>query len=233
VRPSTGFSDSLMMTEDAPSLPNTARVLSQLRVLTVLDAANRAGISPMTASHLHGTVYMSNALSPVWDLAPLTPKLLKFFGGPYDPDLQHNIDLLVGRGMVLAREVHYEEHDRDGWRVEASYSLNENLARKVLSAAAHFPDETYAAQFVLELCLALSALPEEILDRAFTLDATYSSLASSPNSIVSLAGSDQSNRSARAARSIGEAVTPTAPMNPAEEVHLYLRHLYRIAGRSA
>ena len=73
----------------------------RVRLLMLLDGAERAGIAPIRLRHLHTYAYLSNVLAPVWNTRVFDGRLLKRRGGPFYPSLQHDLDRLVGLGLVI------------------------------------------------------------------------------------------------------------------------------------
>jgi hypothetical protein len=204
----------------------------RVRILTILDGADYAGISPLSAQRLHLLAYLTNALAPIWDLEPLTPELLRLYGAPYDAQLQGELDALVVSGLVTASGLSYYQDDSANWRVTASYSLNRATAESILRELEFLPDEAEAARVASEICLAVSALPDDFVERAMSLDVAYSSNGSSTNSLLSLYDADGRNQSSRAAGRFEQLAPAGHSLSPSEQVNLYIRHLYRMA-RSA
>lgn len=218
--------------ERANSLHESS-VVRQVRILALLDGARQAGIAPLSAKRMHQLAYLTNALAPVWNLEPLTPELLKLYGSPYDATLQSDVDRLVVIGLIRAQGVSYDQDDRGSWRVSASYSIQASMAQRLLHEIEFFPDEKAAAGIAKEICLALSALPEDVVDLALGMDASYSNNQTSANSLVSLFDNQGSNPSARSA-ALFESLGPSnSTFGPSEQVNLYLRHLYRMATQNA
>ena len=81
---------------------NRAALRQRVRVVRLLEAAERAGITPIPARRLHAYAYLADVLSPVWDLQPFDGKVLKVKHGPHYPDLQREVDRLVVMGLVTA-----------------------------------------------------------------------------------------------------------------------------------
>lgn len=200
----------------------------RLRLLVLLDAADRSGIAPLTAPHVHAIVYLSNALAPVWDVEPLTPELLKLYGSPYDAEIQTQLDRLVGSGLVTTKDLAYYQDEGGSWRVAASFSIDHDRAGPVLDELAYLPDELLAAEVIREVCLALAALPPELLDRALLLDAAYSDTRSSPYSLIHLRDERGSNLSSDVAESFRRIAPRGTYLSPAEQANLYVRHLARM-----
>src|ERR1700684_838664 len=84
------------------------------RVIQLLDAAERASITPIRAARLHAFAYLADVLSPVWDLPPFDGKILKTEGGPHYPDLQREMDRLVILGLLQISDMTYIERGSDG-----------------------------------------------------------------------------------------------------------------------
>lgn len=107
--------------------PLTDEVLSimrqRVRVLQLLDAAERAGITPIPAPRLHAFAYLADVLSPVWNLPPFDGKILKIKGGPHYPDLQRELDRLVVLGLVEVSNLRYLERPGGGARINGAYAL--------------------------------------------------------------------------------------------------------------
>src|ERR1700722_19243301 len=94
------------------------------RVIQLVDAAERAGITPIPSRKLHAFAYLADVLSPVWNLPSFDGKILKLEGGPHYPDLQREMDRLVILGLLQISDMTYVERGRDGARLDASYALN-------------------------------------------------------------------------------------------------------------
>lgn len=209
--------------------PSVVGVRGSVRLLTIVDAAEQVGLAPVTARLVHVAAYMTNALSPVWSLAPYTAEVLKLLGGPYDPGLQQELDRLVGRGLLIVREPSYEFTENEGWRLAAEYELHHEFSRPVLDAALRYPDEADASRVVREICLALSGVPTDELDDLVRSDVSYADPSVSPNSVVDLFGADGSNPSSRTAQRFGVLSPRGTATTAAEEAHLYIRHMLRVA----
>ncbi|MCK8467155.1 hypothetical protein M0722_08145 [Microbacterium sp. KSW4-16] len=208
------------------------RTLRNARLLSLLQAARDAGISPVQSTRFHQLVYLCNALAPIWDVVPLTKELLKLYGTPYDAGLQDDIDRLVAAGLIRARDLHYFQTDQGSWQVGALYALGPAaLTDPILRMLWAFPDERESAKIAREVCLAVSALPAEWIDRVLSLDVAYADPRFSPNSVISLLDSDGENGSSRAAELFQD--VSDKELTPSEQAGLYIRHLFRIASRVA
>jgi hypothetical protein len=60
-----------------------ASLRRRVRVVTLLEAAEAAGLVPLGILRLHAFAYLSNVLAPVWDMPALDGKVLKRRGGPW------------------------------------------------------------------------------------------------------------------------------------------------------
>ncbi len=212
---------------DAESLDEHFESLKrQARVIELLESAEAAGLVPINILRLHAFAYLANVLAPTWDLDPLDGKILKRQGGPFYPQLQTDIDRLVGRGLVRVSQLGHVQDEMGRWRLDGSYELNRHLAASVLDYLANSSSEARVYRFVRELALAISALSETDFDLAMTEDATYSDPLVSPSNVIDFDEWRKVNYSASAAKyfhDAGAGFTPT----PGEQLHLYVRHLYR------
>ena len=52
------------------------------RVILLLNAAERAGVAPLSTARLHAFAFLADVLSPVWHLPVFDAAILKIVGGP-------------------------------------------------------------------------------------------------------------------------------------------------------
>jgi len=205
-----------------------ASIRRRVRLIILLKASAEAGIDPLPTLRLHLIAYLANVLSPVWDMPSVDGSVLKRRGGPFYPDLQRDLDRLVGLGVVRVAELrHVRLGDDDHYRLEGSYRLNPELSEPIVAHLNTIPDEAIAAAFLRELVLALSALSDEEIDRAITEDATYANPQISQDNVIDFGDWTHANFSASAAEKVGSLVPTGAVVSPSEKVHLYVRHLWR------
>jgi hypothetical protein len=207
--------------------PDDIELQRRIRLVVILDAAERASLAPLPVVQLHTLAFFANVLSPVWQMPPLEGSLLKRRGGPYYPPLQRDLDRLVGVGVAIISDLGHERDDEARWRLEGSYRLNRQFADRIIDAIAAWPSEQMVMKFVRELALAVSALDDEEIDRSTRADATYSDPQVDFGSVVDFAQFRDLNYAANAANEIGRflpgGVTPTS----GEKLHLYVRHLHK------
>ena len=198
----------------------------RLRLVSLLHAAEEAGLTPLPVLRLHTLAYLSNVLAPVWDLPVLEGKVLKRRGGPFYPALQHDLDRLVGMGMAVISGLGHRIDEDDAWRLEGSYELNPELANDVLSCLREFEDENGLLAFFEELAFAVSCLSDREFDKAMTEDATYSDPLTGIGNVVDFAEWRKNNHSANAAQRFEEAFPQGLRATPGEKLHLYVRHIH-------
>ena len=196
----------------------------QIRMLMLLDGAERAGIAPMSLGRLHIYAYLSNVLAPVWNARVFDGQLLKRRGGPFYPALQGDLDRLVGLGLVIITDLGHSVDGDNKWRLEGSFSLNYELADEVLRAISQYAAESMIQTFLLEVAYAVSALSESEFDILPLEDPTYSNPDVAYENVVDFSEWRELNYSANAARhfaSLSERATP------GDLLHLFVRHLRR------
>ncbi len=199
----------------------------RVRLVVLLEASREAGIEPLPTLRLHLIAYLANVLSPVWDMPSVDGSVLKRSGGPFYPDLQNDLDRLVGLGVVRVENLRHQRIDDDRYRLDGRYRLNPDLAEPILTYLNAMPKEAAAAHFVRELVLALSALSDEEIDRAITEDATYANPKVGNDNVIDFGEWLSANYSAAAAEKVGDLVPAGAIVGASEKVHLYVRHLRR------
>ncbi|AIV54310.1 hypothetical protein Y603_4987 [Burkholderia pseudomallei MSHR1153] len=200
-----------------------------IRVLALLDALYRASIFEASLRTVHELAYLSNVLAPVFELAPFTASLLKRQGGPYYPELQETIDVLVGRGMVLASDIRYAfVTEEKRYRLQANYRLNNDLARGALDTYRDVYADTGEPFFIDELCAAYSMLSDHELGRTFRFDARYADTDVDNNEVIDFGqwvDPTRTNFSRNAALSF----RPGETLQPAERIFMYIEHVQRKA----
>jgi hypothetical protein len=209
-------------------------VRRQIRVVAILDAAERVGLIPLATQPLHTIAYFADALAPVWGLRILDAQLLKRREGPLSPTFQRDVDALVGLGIVVPRNVSYVFDDDGNCRLHASYSLNTSFADRILHRAEGLPSQTEELSFIREVVFAVSGLGAQELSTASSSDATYGDALVDFGAILDLAASNRKpNPSVRVALRFGELMQPKLRLSDAEMIHLYVRELYRRLSNAA
>lgn len=198
-----------------------------IRLIVLLDSAEKAGLTPLPIMHLHIYAYLSNVLSPVWDIPVLEGKVLKKRGSPFYPVLQASLDRLVGIGVVKITGVsHVLDEDRR-WRLEGAYQLNREFADRILNRILEFEGDRQLFSYFRELAYALSALGDDDFAVATKEDATYSDPVIDVGNVVDFAEWQDLNYSANAARYFSQILPSGVHTARGEMLHLYIRHLYR------
>ena len=209
-------------------------VQRRVRLLLLLDASREAGIEPVPTLRLHLIAYLANVLSPVWDVASFASaarridgSVLKQRGGPFYPDLQADLDRLVGMGIAKVANLGYRRIDDGRFRLEGEYRLNQKMATPILEYVYSVAGEAATGKYIRELVLALSSLSDDEIDRAATQDATYADPAVGMDNVIDFGEWMSKNYSTAAAIRAGELVGAGSDVGAGEKVHLYIRHLRR------
>lgn len=201
-----------------------------IRVLALLDALADASIFEAPLRAVHELAYLSNVLAPVFELAPFSASLLKRQGGPYYPELQETIDLLVGRGMVLASDIRYEPvPEEKRYRPHANYRINRALAGPALAAYHEVYAHTGEPFFIGELCAAYGMLADHELGQAFRFDARYADKDVDNNEVIDF-GQWANAASTNFSRNAAMSFRPGESLQPAERIFMYIEHVQRKAG---
>ena len=217
-----------------------ARVRRRSRLVALLDAAERAAVTPLGSSRLHAFAYLADVLSPVWGLPAFDGKILRIDGGPHYPDLQEELDHLVVMGLVEVTGLAYVGRGASGARLEGSYALDFSSPRlRPLLAAlgAEAADAAFDAEdvrihaFLVELAGALATLPSDEVDRVTTSDVTYRSEGLGENVIDFAAWTDnpwRDNPTWRTAERFEEFLPEESSLTGGEKLYLYAAYLGRV-----
>ena len=211
---------------NASSSVSSTAMMRRLRVIGVLDAAERLNATPLELEPMHAILYFTEALAPVWNLPILDGQILKRIR-PYYPALQADVDALVGRGVIAVSGVRYIRIDNH-WTLDANYNLNRTFSDRILTAAKRFPLRAAELAFVQEVMYATSGLGTAGLAAAGELDATYSDPLVDVGGLIEVERDrgDGYNRTAAAAFRFNQLLGSESPISTAEMVNLYVRRLY-------
>ena len=215
------------------------RTKRRCRLLLLLEAAERAGITPLRSARLHAFAYLADVLSPVWELVPFDGKVYKSEGGPHYPDLQEELDHLVAVGVVQVSDLHYVSKSGYGSRVAGSYALNFNSERipmLLTKLGARDPDDAIDKadrslhEFFVELAGALATLPDDEIDVAASFDVTYRTQAQLYSVVDYSEWTDDTwlaNPTWRVAQHFIDFLPGDSKMSPGEKLYLYTIYLRR------
>jgi hypothetical protein len=218
-----------------------SRVRRRSRLVMLLDAAERAAITPLASPRLHALAYLADVLSPVWGLPAFDGKILKIDGGPHYPDLQEELDHLVVMGLVEISNLDYVGRGPDdvGARLEGCYALDFGSPRlaDLLAALGAEPlrrpldlEDANVHGFLVELAGALATLSDEELNRATSSDVTYRSEGLGENVIDFAAWTKNpwaANPSWRTAERFEQFLPDQAHLTSGEKLFLYANYLGR------
>ena len=215
------------------------RLNRRCRLLLLLDAAEKAGVAPLPSARFHALAYLADVLSPVWDLDPFDGKVYKSDGGPRYPDLQREIDALVVLGLVQVSDLSYEATADAGARVVGHYALNFDSPHlgPILDAlgagspdTAVVPADVDAHAYLRELASAMSTLPDDQIESATAVDATYG-LGAQPHDVVDFAewvqDRWQANPTWRTAERFKDFLPAESKLLSGEKLYLYAAYLGR------
>lgn len=203
------------------------KVKRRVRLLQLLDAAERAGIAPIELSKLHAFAYLADILSPVWALKPFQARLAKTGRSPYFPDLQKELDALVAMGLVEVSGVEYR-HKPGEVRVQlvAKFALHFALPQMeaLLLAMEDDAEASRVREHLVSLADALAALPQAEIDEAATEDATYSDPVLGMQDYIDLQSAAAGSRTQVAVAAL-ERLFPDARLPPGRRVVMYAHYL--------
>lgn len=211
-------------------------VVPELRrawLILLLDACERAGLTPITAEHLHRLAYFANCLAPVYQLPAADGKILKYQRGPFYPDLQWDIDRVVVMRLLERRNARLVRDEFGAW-FTAEYVLSP-LGVAATDVIRQSPRRSREFGFFVELASAYSTLGESARSSAALEDATYSDPAARLNTIIDFGEWEEAlerNRSAATAAEFDRYAPPSIRLGRRDRLHLYFQYLERAVDAS-
>lgn len=201
--------------------------LRRARALMLLEAAEGAGLAPISVKELHSFAYLANVLSPVWDMLPQKRTVVHKQGGPYYPELQEDIDAMVGRGIVGIENVEHKKDADKRWRLKGSFYLAEpEVTKRISSRLRQFSDELKLFTFYRELAFAFATVPKDLRSQIVGEDAVYD-VDVGEEVVIDFAEWKQENFAENAARHFDQVMPDGRPATEAQKLHLYAHHLRR------
>lgn len=201
----------------------------RIRLLMLLDAADYAVISPISTSRLHALAFLGDVLSPIYQLTAISGSILKRRVGPYFPELQWEIDRLVGSGLVDVLELKPVVEVTNAY-LDASFSLSREYVRPIFDIL--YKDNSYLIlrDFFRELASALGSVPDNDLDATTRADVTWET--GHAGTVIDYAS--WRNYSRLSAERIEELArdklgNANLKLSPGAKVNLYVRYLQRAA----
>jgi hypothetical protein len=208
----------------------------RVRVIQLLEAAERAGIAPIPARRLHGFAYLADVLSPVWDLQPFEGQVLKVKHGPHYPDLQREVDRLVVLGLVTVSHLRYVSRTKSGPLIDGEYAINfESTHLEPILSAIGAGDPLNALDtrdseirtFLVELACAIATVPDEQIDSAASVDATYADDRIDFSNVVDFGNWSTENLSVAVTDRFPRFLPGKAQLSAGERLYLYASFLGR------
>ncbi len=197
-------------------------------MLLLLDASERAGLTPIDTPRLHRLAYFANCLAPVYDLPVADGKIMKFVRGPYYPDFQWDIDRLVAMGLMSLRTFEPFE-DVHGWWFSASYVVPPT-ALEHIPFIRESPRLARIHDFQVELASAFADMPDEVQMTSGERDATYADPTVPEGALIDFAEwtTRQQNYSNQAAQAVSNYSPLGLRLLARDRIHLYFRYLQRV-----
>lgn len=195
------------------------------RLILLLDACEAANLCPIPLNRLHALAFLANVLAPVWSAQSYDGKILKRKGGPFYPELQAQLDRLVGLGFVLISNVSHSEEEGE-WNLAGSFALNENLTRPLIALGDLFGEERLARIFFRRLAYAASRLSRP-LESVVELDATWSDTRTGEGDVVDFAEWRRANYSAFAANFFEKLTATGSQKTAGDKLQMYMLLLDR------
>lgn len=207
------------------------QVRRRIRVLMLLDAADYAVISPISGQRFHTFAFLADVLSPIYNFRPTSSRILKRRLIPYFPDLQWEVDRLIGLDLIAPTDLTPVIESSRAY-VTLSLSLHRLRATPVLEVVYSHHEFSVLRDYFRELAGALSNVQDSELDHATRQDMTWNS--GHMGSLIDYAEWRAQNYSILGANKIEEFVARSlgdhnTRLSPLAKVTLYVKYLRRAA----
>lgn len=207
--------------------PNEADHWARAWLMTLLDGAARAGLTPLPHTAIHHLAFLANALAPTYGLPVETGIVTRWKRGPYSPELQWDLDRLAIMGLARLTSVE-SVSDRGKWFL-ARYALGP-LAPSFLDQALAVGSLGHAHRFHCELFAAYASLAPTLRGAVVDQDATYANTVDGDlhesETVIDFAEWKDRNFTDRASATL-EGHLGGIKVDPRQRVHVYLRYLAR------
>lgn len=210
--------------------PPDSDIRVRARLLQIVASLERVGVTPVSNRDLHSIAYLSNVLSPLWEVEPLETSVLKDRNGPRSSILEHEIDLCVGNGLLIVETLTADPENPS--QLSASYRLNARVALPIVAEIAMLPDEQPVTAYLNEIAFAFSEIQPGGRDDLALQDAAWSNPSIAAGRIVDFANHQRyptSNLTVQAAEAFQKYAPAGFTYNRAEKLLMYMRLLNRRA----
>jgi hypothetical protein len=197
-------------------------------VLLALDASARNGITPMSKLRFHRFIYLTNALSPVYDVQAADERIVKYQRGQFYPDLQWHLDRLMAAGLVRIANIRHFE-DEDGPWMEADYRLGRPAIHAIERLVA-LDDMRALSTFLQEVAKAFANHQEDVLDDLILADLTYADARRARGSVINFS-QPRDNLSVQAANSFMTITRDPRMISASDRLYLYVDYMDRLHHR--
>ncbi len=202
-------------------------------LVSILDAAARAGLTPIEHTLIHRAAFLSNALAPVYRVDVEHGLVTRWKRGPFFPELQWDLDRLAAMGLASFDRIRHARDSR-GWWFDVRYRLGPSAADFVTASLA-IPGFERVHRFHCELLAAIASLPESSRTDAALSDANYSNTVDAAvdedETVIDFGQWTERNFTERTAKALDSGFRGLPDLEPRARVHLYLRYLAGHASR--
>jgi hypothetical protein len=208
---------------------HTQRVKKRIRLLQLLEAAERAALTPIEIRKFHSFAYLADILSPIWHLEPFEARLAKTGRSPYFPDLQHEIDTLVAMGLVEVSNLKYLRNPRDEvlFTVRFALRFESKHLDAIFEELTEEPDNENEREYLAQLANALGTLGDDDIEAAATEDATYSDPQISTQDYIELNEAVDPTSRTQTAIAAFDTLFPDTQLPPPRRLFMYAHYLGR------
>ena len=195
---------------------------TQVWLVFLLGAAQKAGLLPISKMLFHRVVYLSNCLAPLFETIPTTATIVKYKRGPFYPRIQWYLDRLAVQGVIKVRDLEYVTDAHGVW-MEATYFTN-GTTRHVIDTCTQIHYGRQIEEYLTEMIFAVASISKRTWEGAALHDSTYGEPGKAEGAFIDFAEATN-NLSVQTARAFQTVLPKGFIASPKQEMFLYLRFL--------
>jgi len=201
---------------------------TQVWLIFLMGAAQKAGLLPISKMLLHRIVYLSNCLAPLFETAPTTATIVKYKRGPFYPRLQWYLDRLAALGIIMVQDLRYIQDKHGNW-MEANYLVN-GATWEIIDTCKQIHYGRQLEDYLTEMVFAIGTTSRRTWDETALYDSIYDAPGKSEGAFIDFSD-PENNLSIQTARAFQDVLPKGFIVSPKEEMFLYLRFLESQVGR--
>ena len=193
-----------------------------LWILQLLASASKSGITPITKSLFHSLFFLSNILSPLYEMEAPFHLVMKYRRGPFYPDAQRELDMLTISGLIDIKDLSISRDKHGAWTL-ALYSLTAEGLR-VLNGIKPLAFSLKLSNYLDDVCYAYSDRDNLSTEKHLLQDETYSKSGAVEKAVLHFENTE-SNKSLNRALGFKDIMPDSLTPSEQDLLRIYAKYL--------